>query len=238
MKKIKVFLFSALLVSSFFVRAGIPVAVDADPTRDIQWAQDWGQKIKEWTDTAQHYKSQIQAYKDQLASATGIRNIGAFTSELGNLKSELQGVYDQGDSYLKNFRSNPTGALSGEAESLFKKYGAFNMCNSGVKQRDSLCKAKVVTMVANSEQGTEISKKLSDSMSQISSLSSRIESSQDIKESQDLANSLQAQSLKMQAIKMQYDVWVSKNTADEKIVEAQQKASFRKQQAEGSIPTF
>ncbi|WP_375372160.1 type IV secretion system protein [Shigella flexneri] len=39
------------------------------------------------------------------------------------------------------------------------------------------------------------------------SLSNRIESSKDMKESQDLANALQAQSLKIQAIKMQYDVW-------------------------------
>jgi type IV secretion system protein VirB5 len=227
------------LLSVFYVfpafSSGIPVV---DVAGNAQELLHWTEKVKQWGETVRHYETQINAYKDQLATATGVRNIGAFTSELMNLKSELQGIYNQGDSYLKNFSSNPTGALSTEAESLFKKYGAFNMCNTGVSQSDSLCKAKVVTMAANIEQGSEISKKLSDSMQQISRLSQRIEGAQDIKESQDLANSLQAQSLKMQAIKMQYDVWSSKNSADEKIAEAQQKASFRKQQAEGKIPTF
>ena len=60
-------------------------------------------------------------------------------------------------------------------------------------------------------------------MSQIQSLSTRIEASKDMKESQDLANALQAQSLKMQAIKMQYDVWNSKNQADTEMLKEQQK---------------
>ncbi|WP_238563697.1 type IV secretion system protein, partial [Yersinia pestis] len=58
---------------------------------------------------------------------------------------------------------------------------------------DNLCKAKVVSTAASIEQGNAINKQLSNTMSQIQTLSSRIESSKDIKESQDLANSLQAQ---------------------------------------------
>jgi len=231
----KIVISTAMLCASPAFSSGIPVV---DVAGNLQEMTHWLERVKQWENTVKHYDTQINAYKDQLATATGVRNIAAFTSELSNLKSEMQGIYNQGDSYLKNFSSNPTGALSGQAESLFKKYGAFNMCNTGVSQNDTLCKAKVVTMAANIEQGAEISNKLSDSMKQISTLSQRIEGSRDIKESQDLANSLQAQSLKMQAIKMQYDVWESKNSADEKIAEAQQKASFRKQQSEGKIPTF
>ncbi len=69
-------------------------------------------------------------------------------------------------------------------------------------------------------------------------LFSRIESSKDIKESQDLANSLQAQSLKMQAIKMQYDVWESKNKADAEMLKTQQKAEFKQQQLQAAVPDF
>jgi len=79
--------------------------------------------------TAQHYQSQIQAYKDQLATATGIRNIAAFTNELSNLQSELTNIYKQGNSYISDFTSNPEGALSSQAKNLFSKYGAFDMCN-------------------------------------------------------------------------------------------------------------
>lgn len=236
--KIKSLLLSMLIGSSFTAYAGIPVAVDADPMRDVQWAQDWGQKIKEWTDTAAHYKSQIQAYKDQLATATGVRDIASFTNELSNLQSELTTIYKQGNSYISNFTSDPTGSLSSEAQGLFKKYGAFDMCNSGVNSTDNLCKAKVVSTAASIEQGNVINKQLSNAMSQIQTLSSRIESSKDIKDSQDLANSLQAQSLKMQAIKMQYDVWESKNKSDGEMLKQQEYAEYRMRQKNAQIPDF
>nr|WP_228444959.1 type IV secretion system protein [Yersinia pestis] len=238
MKNTKAIIFSVLLGASFFAKAGIPVAVDADPMRDVQWAQDWGQKIKEWTDTAAHYKSQIQAYKDQLATATGVRNIASFTNELSNLQSELTNIYKQGDSYISSFTNDPTGSLSSEAQSLFKKYGAFDMCNTGMSNADNLCKAKIVSTAASIEQGNAINKQLSNTMSQIQTLSSRIEASKDIKESQDLANSLQAQSLKMQAIKMQYDVWESKNKADGEMLKEQENAAFLKQQKDAEPLTF
>lgn len=238
MKNTKAILFSVLLGTSFFSTAGIPVAVDADPMRDVQWAQDWGQKIKEWTDTAAHYKSQIQAYKDQLATATGVRNIASFTNELSNLQSELTNIYKQGDSYISSFTNDPTGSLSSEAQSLFKKYGAFDMCNTVSDKNNSVCKARIVATAANIEQGNVINKQLSNSMSQIQTLSSRIESSKDVKESQDLANALQAQSLKMQAIKMQYDVWESKNKSDAEMLKEQQRAEFRKAQLESPITQF
>ncbi|WP_223197074.1 type IV secretion system protein [Salmonella enterica] len=44
------------------------------------------------------------------------------------------------------------------------------------------------------EQGNQINKQKSSAMSQIQSISSRNEASKDIKESQDLANAIQAQS--------------------------------------------
>lgn len=75
------------------------------------------------------------------------------------------------------------------------------MCTTGYERNDNLCKARIVSKAASIEQGNEINKQLSSAMSQIQSLSTRIEASKDMKESQDLANALQAQSLKMQAIK-------------------------------------
>lgn len=238
MKKIKSLALVACLSVSFFSHAGIPVAVDADPLRDAQWAQDWAQKIKEWTDTAQHYKSQIQAYQDQLATATGIREIAAFTNDLKNLQSELTDVYKKGDAFVGDLTKNPTAMLSNEALSLFNKYGAFNMCKTGVISSDNLCKAKVINNAASIERGTDISMQLAKSMDKIQELSGRLENSKDIKESQDLANSLQAQSLKMQAIKMQYDVWSNKNKADAEMFNTQEKAAFREQQKNAPVLTF
>ncbi|MCZ5896001.1 type IV secretion system protein VirB5, partial [Escherichia coli] len=75
---------------------------------------------------------------------TGIRNIAAFTNELSNLQSELANIYKQGNSYISDFTSNPEGALSSQAKNLFSKYGAFNMCSTGIESSDNLCKARIV----------------------------------------------------------------------------------------------
>ncbi|EGZ6008753.1 type IV secretion system protein VirB5 [Escherichia coli] len=233
MKRVKTFMLISLLTASFYSSAGIPVAVDASPEWAVEAAR-WTERLKQWSETAQHYQSQIQAYKDQLATATGIRNIAAFTNELSNLQSELTNIYKQGNSYISDFTSNPEGALSSQAKNLFSKYGAFDMCTTGYERNDNLCKARIVSKAASIEQGNEINKQLSSAMSQIQSLSTRIEASKDMKESQDL----QAQSLKMQAIKMQYDVWNSKNQADTEMLKEQQRAEYKQQQMNAPIPTI
>ncbi|EGS5024105.1 type IV secretion system protein VirB5 [Escherichia coli] len=237
MKRVKTLMLISLLTASFYSSAGIPVAIDASQEWAVEAAR-WTERLKQWSETAQHYQSQIQAYKDQLATATGIRNIAAFTNELSNLQSELTNIYKQGNSYISDFTSNPEGALSSQAKNLFSKYGAFDMCNTGYERNDNLCKARIVSTAASIEQGNEINKQLSSAMSQIQSLSSRIEASKDIKESQDLANALQAQSLKMQAIKMQYDVWNNKNKADHEMLVTQEQEAFIKQQKEAEPLTF
>ncbi len=111
MKRVKTFMLISLLTASFYSSAGIPVAIDASPEWAVEAAR-WTERLKQWSETAQHYQSQIQAYKDQLATATGIRNIAAFTNELSNLQSELTNIYKQGNSYISDFTSNPEGALS------------------------------------------------------------------------------------------------------------------------------
>lgn len=76
----------ACVIASPLAHAGIPVAVDADPMRDVQWAQE----LKRWMETARHYQSQIQAYKDQLATATGVRDIADFVDQAKGLKADLE----------------------------------------------------------------------------------------------------------------------------------------------------
>lgn len=202
-----------------------------DTVNMLEQAKQWSQELKQWNQTVQHYESQMK-------SITGIRDIGSFTRQLSGLKGELEKVYQDGDAILGDFSSNPTGGLSAKAQQLFEQYGAFDMCKSGVDEKDNLCKARVVSTAVSVERGKDINKQLAASMDEISSLSGRIEQAADTKESQDLANALQAQSLKMQAIKAQYDVWVTKQQADEKLYAEQQQAQFRQSQKNAKVPTF
>lgn len=226
---------SLVIVPLTAISSGIPVV---DALGNAERIYEWSKKVEQWGQTTTHYQNQIKAYEAQLKSATGVRNIGDFTNELTNLQSELRAIYDKGDSYIGDFTTNPSGALSPEATAVFEKYKAFDMCNTGVVASDNLCKAKVVTTAANIEQGNTISKELTESMQQIDKLSSRIEKSEDIKDSQDLANALQAQSLRIQAIKIQYDVWANKNKADSDMFDKQEEAAYDQRQIKAAIPTF
>ncbi|MDA5354174.1 type IV secretion system protein, partial [Escherichia coli] len=133
--------------------------IDASP----EWAVEdtrWTERLKQWSETARHYQSQIHAHKDQLATATGIRNIAAFTNELSNLQSELANIYKQENSYISDFTSNPEGALSSQAKNLFSKYGAFNMCYKGIEISEKLYKFRIISTDNNIEQGNETNQTL------------------------------------------------------------------------------
>ena len=70
------------------------------------------------------------------------------------------------------------------------------MCNTGYERNDNLCKARIVSAAASIEQGNEINKQLSSAMSQIQSLVAELRLQRISKNPCDLANALQAQSLK------------------------------------------
>lgn len=78
-------IFACVIVSPL-AHAGIPVLVDADPLRELEWLKE----AQRWMQTAQHYQSQIQAYKNQLATATGVRDIADFVDQAKSLKSDLE----------------------------------------------------------------------------------------------------------------------------------------------------
>mgnify|MGYP002133243265 CR=1 FL=1 len=82
----------ALLCPSLTAYAGIPVMVDADPLRQIQYATD----AQNWLKTVEQYKSQLNAYKSQLATATGVRNVQDFLSQAKGLSSDLKNLQKNG----------------------------------------------------------------------------------------------------------------------------------------------
>ena len=98
----------ACVIASPLAHAGIPVAVDADPMRDVQWAQE----LKRWMETARHYQSQIQAYKDQLATATGVRDIADFVDQAKGLKAGYSYTGTPAATSLLRAALSPTNTMS------------------------------------------------------------------------------------------------------------------------------
>lgn len=218
---------------SLSARAGIPVAVDADPLRQVVWLEE----AQRWMETAQHYKDQIQAYKDQLATQTGLRDIVGLVNQGRSLKSDILSLQKEGISLNDLLTSDnaPTGAL----DSLYSKYKDFDVCDA--KQAAAyinICKQETVNKAWTLEQTADVQQKVSDALDEISSLTDRVASSQDAKESQDLANTIQMKQVQLNVLTSQWEMNVKAAEQRDKLLEQKRRKAFKEQQLNAPVPTY
>jgi Type IV secretion system proteins. len=226
-----VFIAGILLSSSLTARAGIPVMVDADPLRQVQWAQD----AQNWLQTVQHYQAQIAAYKSQLATATGVRNIQDFLSEAKGLSDDLKNLQKNGIS-LNDLLTNGGGSYSSELNGLYSKYKMFDTCDSTQTQSyTDTCKQMVINKAVALEDTTTVQQKVNSTVNDIASLASRVEMSQDSKESQDLANAITAKSVQLNALTTQWEMGVKQSELRDQMLTTQRQKAFRQQQLNAPV---
>lgn len=203
MKKFKTTTLAAVIaLCSLSAHAGIPVTVDADPLRQAEWVKE----AQRWMDTATHYKSQLNAYKEQLATATGVRDIQQFIRQSKNLANDIKNLRKQGIS-LNDLLNNPSGSYNSQLNSLYNKYKVFDNCNA--KGSDSYldtCKQLIINQAVSIEETTEVQNKISEALADISTLTNRIELSKDSKESQDLATVVNARMVQLNALSTQWEM--------------------------------
>lgn len=204
--------------------AGIPVAVDADPMREAEWLKE----AQRWMDTANHYQSQIQAYKDQLAASTGVRDITDFVSQAKGLKSDLDKLRKPGQVLNDLLRS---GGSSGQFDALYEKYKIFDTCNAEQsKTYADVCKQQVINKAIQLEQTDEVQSQVSTVLGEIGDLSRRAEYSKDVKESQDLANSIQLKSVMLNTLTTQWEMNVKAAEKREQVLETERVKQWNQQQ--------
>ncbi|WP_337049935.1 type IV secretion system protein [Serratia fonticola] len=225
------FIAGALLSLSLTARAGIPVMVDADPLRQVQWAQD----AQNWLKTVQHYQSQIEAYKSQLATATGVRNIQDFLTQAKGLSTDLKNLQKNGIS-LNDLLTNGGGTYNNELKSLYNKYKMFDTCDTPQTQSyTDTCKQMVINKAVALEDTTTVQQKVSSTVNDIASLASRVEMSQDAKESQDLANAITAKSVQLNALTTQWEMGVKQSELRDQLLTTQRQKAFRQQQLNAPV---
>ncbi|EPO2142748.1 type IV secretion system protein, partial [Escherichia coli] len=88
MKKQIMAAFVASLIVISGAQAGIPVAIDANPEWAIE-AGRWTERLKQWAETVKHYENQINAYKQELLSKTGIRDVQGLVQSAQSVSQEL-----------------------------------------------------------------------------------------------------------------------------------------------------
>lgn len=233
MKKI-IALCTVLFTGSAFAFVGIPVADNpAAAVRVVEWAQ----LLKQWGETVKQYDKEITAYKDQLATATGVRNIGGFLGEFRNLKGQLEG-YSNRSLTLDEMLSSSGGGLSSDAERIFNKYKMFDVCKGQNMVSTANCKEKIVNKASTLDAADTISKQLQTKMKDASVLADRAEKSKDSKESQDLANAIGVKNMEISALQTQWNIYTQQNQAREKLLDEKRKAAFKQQQTNAPVPTF
>lgn len=224
----------ALLCPSLTAYAGIPVMVDADPLRQIQYATD----AQNWLKTVEQYKSQLNAYKSQLATATGVRNVQDFLSQAKGLSNDLKNLQKNGIS-LNDLLANSGGSYNSALNGLYSKYNMFDTCyESATESVADTCKQMVINKAVAVEDTTAVQDKINITVSDISTLVSRIEMSQDAKESQDLANTITSKSVQLNALTTQWEMSVKQSELRDGLLKDKQQKAFRKRMSEGTIPTF
>ncbi|BET64946.1 type IV secretion system protein [Yersinia pseudotuberculosis] len=207
-----------------------------DPTAKLENAEQWAKELRQWENTAKHYTSQIDAYKAQLATATGLRDIGSFVDQAKGLTADLKNLQKNGTS-LNSLLSS--GGMSGELDSIYSKYSMFDTCNSKRSQSyiDN-CKQSVVNKAIALEGSEAVQQKITETLNDVSQLSLRLENATDSKESQDLANTLSLKTVQLNALTTQWEMNAKQaEMRDNLLIDKKQKA-FSKQQSEAPIPTF
>ncbi|GKK81473.1 MULTISPECIES: type IV secretion system protein [Enterobacterales] len=218
----------SLFISTQAMSAGIPVF---DAVQNTESINQWIQKLQQWQETVTHYRSELDAYKQQLATATGVRDVQAFLREAKSLKTDIDNLRQHGIS-LDDLLSNQNGSYSSELNSLYNKYKSFDTCNpSSSSQRylDS-CKQMILNQAVAIENTSEVENKITGTLDDISDLSDRIANAQDSKESQDLANAIAAKSVQLNALTSQWEMSVKQTEQRTVLLEQQKQKAFQQQQ--------
>ena len=224
----KLILALSLFISTQAMSAGIPVF---DAVQNTESMNQWIQKLQQWQETVTHYRSELDAYKQQLATATGVRDVQAFLREAKSLKTDIDNLRQNGIS-LDDLLSNQSGSYSSELNSLYNKYKTFDTCNpSSSSQRylDS-CKQMILNQAVAIENTSEVENKITGTLGDISDLSVRIANAQDSKESQDLANAIAAKSVQLNALTGQWEMSVKQTEQRATLLEQQKQKAFEQQQ--------
>ncbi|MVR77310.1 type IV secretion system protein VirB5, partial [Salmonella enterica subsp. enterica serovar Bovismorbificans] len=167
-------------------------------------------------------------YKDQLATATGVRDIASFVDQARSLKTDLEKLRKPGQALNDLLLS---GGSPGQFDALYKKYKIFDTCNTAQSGNyANVCRQQVINKAIQLEQTDEIQNQVSKTLGEINSLSSRVALAKDSKESQDLANSIQLKSVMLNTLTTQWEMSVKAAEKREKVLEAERVKQWNQQQ--------
>lgn len=224
----KKYLISAVLNTQLLFSSGIPtvdvLAIAQSLGQNIKEIAEWAEYAERWSETASHYSNQLTAYEKELVSKTGIRDSIQFMKDLERLKKYSESY---GDDYLDLAKAmaNPKSRVGNQARNLFEKYNVFDRCENQIYKdwEKENCKMKLqreVTQIATVQESNIMVAKTAENLE---ALTKKAANTQDIKDSQDIANAINIEMAQLQVVSMKMDMLEKQNVAQEKAEEEQKK---------------
>lgn len=224
----KKYLISAVLSTQLLFSSGIPtvdvLAIAQSLGQNIKEIAEWAEYAERWSETASHYSNQLTAYEKELVSKTGIRDSVQFMKDLDRLKKYSESY---GDDYLDLAKAmaNPKSRVGNQARNLFEKYNVFDRCENQIYKdwEKENCKMKLqreVTQIATVQESNMMVSKTAENLE---ALTKKAANTQDIKDSQDIANAINIEMAQLQVVSMKMDMLEKQNVAQEKAEEEQKK---------------
>lgn len=188
----------------------------------------------QWVKEAKQWENELTAYKDELLTKTGIRDVQGLVQDAQSVSKELTQIYDQGNAFINDYIKNPDAVLSAQAKSLLSDYKVTDTCKglgyTGNQVRG--CEATFLSQLAGVEYGNQLEEKLRSDNQSMKDLIDQVKNAKDTKATQDATNAVSLENLKFEKLKFQYEMYRDKQNQLAEYKKEMARSSFRNEQIE------
>lgn len=204
-----------------------------DAQSSIDTAAQWVKEAKQW-------QNELTAYKDELLTKTGIRDVQGLVQDAQSVSSELTQIYDQGNAFIDDYIKNPDGVLSQQAKTLLSDYKVTDTCKGLGYTGDLVkgCEASFLSQLAGVEYGNQLQDKLKEDNQSMKDLIDQVKNAKDTKATQDATNAVSLENMKFEKLKFQYEMYRDKQRDLAQYKEKMSEAAFREKQLNAEEPSF
>lgn len=188
----------------------------------------------QWVKEAKQWENELTAYKDELLTKTGIRDVQGLVQDAQSVSKELTQIYDQGNAFIDDYIKNPDAVLSAQAKLLLSDYKVTDTCKglgyTGSQVRG--CEATFLSQLAGVEYGNQLEEKLRSDNQSMKDLIDQVKNAKDTKATQDATNAVSLENLKFEKLKFQYEMYRDKQNQLAEYKKEMARSSFRNEQIE------
>ncbi|MDG6896502.1 hypothetical protein A6A19_00380 [Actinobacillus delphinicola] len=200
-----------------------------------------GDQIKTWTVELERWKTKVEQYRQQytkqleqynkqiedIATKTGARNIAQFMNDSYKMFKDVKdlGKWIQNP---ENIYKYGTGILSPKLRKIYNQFGLDQLCEIDVPALQKRCEGNIILDAMRQAQAERQIIFLSDHLEKIEKISKRMANAKDIKEAQDLSNSMQAEMALLQAENLKMQISLSSEKLQKEILAKQHEQYFKK----------